>query len=71
MSESNHIDEYKQNNRPSFRLNNQRLRFNICGAKYEILETTLQRFPTNTPLAEDEWRAQFWNESAHGEYYLD
>jgi hypothetical protein len=69
MSESNHIDDYKLNNRPSSRLNNRRLRFNICGAKYEILETTLQSFP-DTPLADEEWRAQFWDES-HGEYYLD
>jgi hypothetical protein len=64
MSENNHIDEFKLNNR----LNN-RLRFNICGAKYEILESTLQRFP-QTPLAQEEWRAQFWDES-RDEYYLD
>ena len=64
MSENNHINEFKLNNR-----SNNRLRFNICGAKYEILESTLQRFPL-TPLAQDEWRAQFWDES-RDEYYLD
>ena len=68
MSENNHIDEYKLNNRHSTTLNN-RIRFNICGGKYEILESTLQRFP-QTPLAREEWRAQFWDE-ARGEYYLD
>ena len=68
MSKNNHIHEYKLNNRHSSSLNN-RIRFNICGGKYEILESTLQRFP-QTPLAQEEWRAQFWDES-HGEYYLD
>ena len=62
--ENNHVDEFKLNNRSKIRL-----RFNICGAKYEILESTLQRFPL-TPLAQQEWRAQFWDET-RGEYYLD
>ncbi len=62
--ENNHVDEFKLNNRSK-----NRLRFNICGAKYEILESTLQRFPL-TPLAQEEWRAQFWDET-RGEYYLD
>ena len=68
MPENNHTDEFKLNNRSSSRLTN-RLRFNICGAKYEILESTLERFP-QTPLAKEEWRAGFWDES-RGEYYLD
>lgn len=66
MSSTNHIDEYKLNNRPRI---SDRLRFNICGARYEVLESTLQKFP-NTPLAEREWREQFWDET-RGEFYLD
>ena len=68
MSENNHIDEYKLNNRHGTTLNN-RIHFNICGGKYEVLESTLQNFP-QTPLAREEWRAQFWDE-ARSEYYLD
>ncbi|XP_028397090.1 potassium voltage-gated channel subfamily A member 2-like [Dendronephthya gigantea] len=68
-SQKNHIDEYKLNNRPVVRPSSARLRFNICGEGYEILESTLQNFP-ETPLAKDEWRAKFWDDT-RGEYYLD
>lgn len=69
MSECNHVEEFKLNNRQHATGCRKRLRFNICGANYEVLETTLQRFP-NTPLANDEWRERFWDES-RSEYYLD
>ena len=48
---------------------NERLLFNICGAKYEILESTLQRYP-DTLLADRERRAPFWDEE-HKEFFLD
>ena len=48
---------------------NNRLRFNVCGDKFEILESTVQRYP-NTLLADSARRERFWDEN-YEEYYLD
>lgn len=46
-----------------------RLVFNICGEKYEVLQSTVQRYP-KILLADQEKRAKFWDEERQ-EYYLD
>ena len=46
-----------------------RLQFNVCGDKFEVLESTVQRFP-NTLLADSARRAKLWDEN-YKEYYLD
>ena len=46
-----------------------RIVVNICGAKYEILESTIQRYP-NTLLADTERRARFWDEERN-EFFFD
>ena len=50
-------------------LNENRLRFNVCGEKFEILESTVQRYP-NTLLADSSRLAKLWDEEFQ-EYYLD
>lgn len=49
--------------------NNNRLRFNVCGEAFEVLESTVQRYP-NTLLADAARREKFWD-SDFEEYYLD
>ena len=56
-------------NAPKENSDAERLQFNICGAKYEILESTFQRYPA-TLLADREKRAKFWD-SVRKEYFLD
>jgi hypothetical protein len=51
------------------RSKDKRLRFNVCGEKFEILESTVQRFP-NTLLADSSRLAKLWDEELR-EYYLD
>ena len=46
-----------------------RLTFNVCGEKYEVLESTVQRYP-NTLLADPSRRANFWDDE-YQEYYMD
>ena len=46
-----------------------RLAINICGARYEVLESTIQRYP-NTLLADLEKRAEYWDEERN-EYFFD
>ena len=46
-----------------------RLHFNVCGEKFEVLESTVQRFP-DTLLADPAGREKFWDEERK-EYYLD
>ena len=46
-----------------------RLVINICGARYEVLESTIQRYP-NTLLADLEKRAEYWDEERN-EYFFD
>lgn len=52
-------------NHPSMQLtkysHKDRMVVNVCGAKYEILESTIQRYP-NTLLADLDKRAQYWDE---------
>ena len=43
--------------------------FNICGQKYEVLHTTLRRYP-NTLLADEDKMAKFWDEKRQ-EFFLD
>ena len=43
--------------------------FNICGQKYEVLYTTLQRYP-NTLLADEDRLVKFWDEKRK-EFFLD
>ena len=47
----------------------ERLVINICGAHYEVLESTIQRYP-NTLLADREKRAEYWDEERN-EYFFD
>lgn len=47
----------------------ERIVVNVCGAKYEILESTIQRYP-DTLLADREKRAQFWDEDRK-EFFFD
>ena len=47
----------------------ERLVINICGARYEVLENTIQRYP-NTLLADREKRAEYWDEERN-EYFFD
>lgn len=56
---------------PSFKAtkNNNRLRFNVCGETFEVLESTVQRYP-NTLLADAARREKFWDAELE-EYYLD
>ena len=46
-----------------------RLVINICGARYEVLESTIQRYP-NTLLADREKRLEYWDEE-RDEYFFD
>lgn len=46
-----------------------RLSFNVCGEKYEVLESTVQRYP-NTLLADASRRENYWDEN-YQEFYLD
>ena len=48
---------------------NERLVVNICGARYEVLESTIQRYP-NTLLADRGKRAAYWDEERN-EYFFD
>lgn len=48
---------------------NSRLRFNVCGENFEILESTAQRYP-NTLLADSAKREKYWDEE-NQEFYLD
>lgn len=47
----------------------ERLVVNICGSRYEVLESTIQRYP-NTLLANHEKRAEFWDDERN-EYFFD
>ncbi|XP_046845229.1 potassium voltage-gated channel subfamily A member 7-like [Xenia sp. Carnegie-2017] len=47
----------------------ERIVVNICGAKYEILESTIQRYP-KTLLADHEKRLEYWDEERR-EYFFD
>lgn len=47
----------------------ERLVINICGARYEVLESTIQRYP-NTLLANRDERAEYWDDERK-EYFFD
>ena len=49
--------------------NDDRLVFNICGEKYEVLRSTVERYP-KTLLGDEKKRRILWNDERK-EYYLD
>ena len=49
--------------------NMNKITFNICGAKFEVLERTIRRYP-GTLLANKDKMQQFWDEEEQ-EYFLD
>lgn len=63
------IDDIDSKCAPKQNIAAERLTFNICGAKYEILESTFSRYPT-TLLADREKRALFWD-PVREEFFLD